>query len=92
MAEYFRNEAVKNGFGLFSDSPADSLTALTLPQDIPSGELIKALREKYGIRLANGQAVMKDKIARVSHMGDLDINDFVDLCKIMKIELDILMT
>ncbi len=88
MAEYFRKESVKNGFGLFSDSPADSLTALKIPHNIPSGLLIAALREKYGIRLANGQAEMKDKIARVSHMGDLELQDFVNLSEKMKIELD----
>lgn len=87
MAEYFRNESVKNGFGLFSNNPCNSLTALTLPSNIPSGRLITALREKYGIRTANGQAEMRDKIMRVSHMGDLDIEDFKELCEIMKLEL-----
>ncbi|MCC6865036.1 MAG: alanine--glyoxylate aminotransferase family protein [Ignavibacteria bacterium] len=90
MAEFFRTESVKNGFGLFSKFPSDSLTALTIPHGIPTGLLISALCEKYGIRLANGQAEMKDKIARISHMGDLDLADFKELCILMAKEMKIL--
>ncbi len=75
MAEYFRKFVTKNGLGLFSLSPSDSLTAVTFPDRIKSGDIIKAMRENYGIQIANGQAELKDKIARVSHMGDLEIED-----------------
>jgi aspartate aminotransferase-like enzyme len=83
MAEYFRNSAVENGFGIFSKSPADSLTAITLPGNIPAGKLIKRLKENHGIHTANGQAELKDKIARFSHMGDLELNDFKELNEII---------
>jgi serine---pyruvate transaminase len=87
-ANYFRNSAIETGFGIFSKSPADSLTAVTLPDGIPTGKLIRALREKYGIQTANGQAELKDKIMRVSHMGDLDLNDFKELNEIIKKEFN----
>lgn len=87
-ADYFRNAAIENGFGIFSKSPADSLTAITLPDGIPTGKLVKPLREKYGIQMANGQADLKDKIARISHMGDLDLNDFKELNELMKKEFN----
>lgn len=87
IASYFRNTAVKTGFGIFSNSPSDSLTALTLPDNIPSGKLVKALRENYGIQTANGQADLKDKIIRISHMGDLEMQDFVEFTQILEKEL-----
>ncbi|MEO8513812.1 MAG: alanine--glyoxylate aminotransferase family protein [Ignavibacteria bacterium] len=87
MAEYFRSTSIDNGFGLFSSSPSDSLTALTMPDGIPSGKLIKAMQYKYGTHIANGQAEMKDKIARFSHMGDLELDDFKELCKLLTTEL-----
>lgn len=90
MAEYFRSESVKNGFGLFSSSPCDSLTALTMPANIPSGKLNKAMKEKYGINIANGQAEMKEKISRFSHMGDLELEDFAELNKLLIKELKLL--
>ena len=86
IANYFRNESLNNGFGIFSKYPADSLTAITLPNGIPTGKLITRLKENYGIQTANGQDVMNDKIMRVSHMGDLEMEDFVELNKIIKKE------
>jgi aspartate aminotransferase-like enzyme len=90
MAEYFRKTSVENGFGLFSSSPSDALTALTLPGNIPSGKLIKAMKEKYGVQIANGQAEMKDKIARFSHMGDLELADIKELSELLNKELGLL--
>jgi len=90
MANYFRTESLKNGFGLFSNSPSDSLTALTMPDGIPSGKLNKAMKEKYDVNIANGQAEMKDKISRFSHMGDLELTDFKELNELLIKELALL--
>ncbi len=87
MAEYFRNSSLENGFGLFSSNPSDSLTAITMPANIPSGKLIKAMMDNYGVHIANGQAEMKDKIARFSHMGDLELADFKELNELLVKEL-----
>lgn len=83
IAEYFRNSSLSNGFGIFSSNPSDSLTAITLPGNIPTGKLIKAMKDNYSVHIANGQAEMKDKIARFSHMGDLEMNDFIELNKLL---------
>jgi serine---pyruvate transaminase len=87
IAEYFRKESVNIGFKLYSKAPVDSLTALVMPDNIPSSILIDVLREKYGIYIANGQGELKDKIIRVSHMGSLSMNDFIELIQILKLEL-----
>ncbi len=83
IAEYFRSSSVENGFGLFSSHPSDSLTAITLPDGIPTGKLIKAMKDNYSVQIANGQAEMKEKIARFSHMGDLELNDFKELNELL---------
>jgi aspartate aminotransferase-like enzyme len=83
-AELFRSECRKNGFGIFSKFPVDSLTAFTLPsRDVPTGKLIKVLKDKYGVVIANGQDEFKDKIARVSHMGDLEPEDTKELAELI---------
>ncbi|MGH2575161.1 MAG: pyridoxal-phosphate-dependent aminotransferase family protein [Ignavibacteria bacterium] len=87
MAQYFRNRGIDLGFSLFSKYPADSLTALKMPHNIPSKILINRLFEKHGIVVANGQEELKDKIFRVSHMGDLKLEDFESLCDIIQIEM-----
>ncbi len=86
IAEFFRAESVNNGFGIFSKRPSDSLTAITLPNGIPTGMLIRAMKEKYGVQMANGQAEMKDTIARVSHMGDIQLDDIKELSILLKKE------
>ena len=46
------------------------------------------MKDNYGVQIANGQAEMKEKIARFSHMGDLDMNDFAELNKLLVKEFD----
>ena len=87
-ANYFRNEAVKLGFGIFSHNPTDSLTALSLPYNLKSDKIIKSLFEHYGVFVANGQGELRNKIIRVSHMGNLELDDFEVLIKILQKELD----
>lgn len=87
IAEYFRNISLENGFGLFSSNPGNSLTAITMPKGITSGMLIKAMKDNYGVQIANGQAEMKDKIARFSHMGDLELEDFMELNELLVKEI-----
>jgi len=83
MAEYFRTNCVNSGLELLSRSPADSLTAVIFPGNIQTGKLITELKEKYGIQVANGQSDLKDKIVRVSHMGDLNLADIKELTGII---------
>lgn len=91
IAELFRNECISNGFGIFSNHPVDSLTAVTIPGNIPTGKLIKVIKEKYGVQLANGQNELKDKIFRVSHMGDINLEDTAELLKIIFHEYKLLL-
>lgn len=86
-AAYFRDESVKLGFGIFSHNPTDSLTALSLPHNLKSDKIIKSLFEHYGVFVANGQGELRNKIIRVSHMGNLVLEDFEVLIKIFQKEL-----
>jgi len=62
---------------LFAKSPSDSLTAVKLPDSIDGLAFVKHLRETYRITVAGGQAQLKGKIFRVSHMGYYDSLDMV---------------
>jgi aspartate aminotransferase-like enzyme len=86
VADYFRNESRNFGFNIFSKHPTDSLTAITFPDQVPTGKLVTRLKEKYEIQIANGQDELKDKIARVSHMGDIELDDIAQLTNIIKEE------
>ncbi|MDP6633591.1 MAG: alanine--glyoxylate aminotransferase family protein [Phycisphaerae bacterium] len=71
LARATRAAAEAMGMGIYSSQPGDSVTALTLPEGVDDGIRAK-LRDKYGISVAGGQAQLKNKIIRISHMGYVD--------------------
>ncbi len=63
-------EALKAiGLKLLSENPAPSVTGAYVPEGIDGGKFTKLLRDTYGVALAGGQAHLKGKIFRISHMG-----------------------
>jgi aspartate aminotransferase-like enzyme len=56
----------------FAKAPGNALSAVCVDD---STKLIKALRDKFGLSLANGQGSMEGKIVRVTHMGYVDALD-----------------
>lgn len=63
--------AVKSwGLELFSkENASPALTAVEAPAGIDAQDIVKWLKERYGIFIAGGQAQAKGKIFRVAHMG-----------------------
>jgi aspartate aminotransferase-like enzyme len=74
-AEAVRAAAEALGLALLSKSPSDSVTALCVPEDIDGATLPKVMAEEFGARIAGGQAHLKGKIVRFSHMGHVDAFD-----------------
>lgn len=91
-AQYFRKQSVKKGFDVFSKCPSDSLTALTMPEGTTSEVLIKRMKSKHGLLIANGQDELRNKIIRISHMGALTLEDFVILSDLLQKELNDILT
>jgi aspartate aminotransferase-like enzyme len=65
------------GLELFSpdDDGSAIVTAVRAPDGVDSGELVLALRERYGVTLAPGQGDLKGKIFRIGHIGYYDVFD-----------------
>ena len=49
-----------------------------------SGEVVKALKARFGLVIANGQGEMQGKIFRVAHLGFFDYLDTVALLGAME--------
>ncbi len=77
MAQATQEAAKAIGLGVFSKSPSASVTAITVPENIKSTDIVKKLRTEYGLSIAGGQAQLKDKIIRVAHMGWINEQDLV---------------
>jgi aspartate aminotransferase-like enzyme len=65
------------GLELFSpdDDTAAVVTAIRAPEGIDATEIVRELRDRFGITIANGQADLKGKIFRIGHIGFFDVFD-----------------
>jgi aspartate aminotransferase-like enzyme len=67
------------GLSLFSSPPAAALTAITSPDGLDSGKVVKEFRESFDAVVANGQGEMKGQLFRIAHIGYYDYLDTVGI-------------
>jgi aspartate aminotransferase-like enzyme len=73
------------GFTLFAPTaPAAAATAVAMPEGLDSGTVVKALKTRFALTIANGQGEMKGKLIRVAHLGFFDYLDTVALLGAME--------
>ena len=72
-----REGAKAMGLELFSpdDDSSAVVTAIKAPDGIDGTEIVRELRDRFGITIANGQADLKGKIFRIGHIGYFDVFD-----------------
>jgi aspartate aminotransferase-like enzyme len=65
------------GLELFSPDEDRSavVTAARPPDGVDAGELVLALRDRFGIQIIGGQGELKGKIFRIGHVGYFDVFD-----------------
>lgn len=73
---------------LASKSPAISVTAIKLPENIDGTVLVKNLRRRHGIWFAGGQAELKGKIIRIAHMGYIKQFELLEAISALEKELN----
>ena len=78
-AEMTRAGAKAVGLKLYASAPAAALTAVSAPDGIDSGKIIKEFRESFDAVLANGQGEMKGKLFRIAHIGYYDYLDTIGI-------------
>jgi aspartate aminotransferase-like enzyme len=83
MAHTIRGAAEDMGLRIFSKSPSNAVTALSMPEGKDSSSLVKAMKER-GIVVANGQAHLKGKIIRIAHMGGIRKDDLTNTITALK--------
>lgn len=84
-AKATRAGLVALGFTLFAPvSPSAAATAVSVPEGMDSGDVVKALKTRYSLTIANGQGTMKGKIFRVAHLGFFDSLDTLALLGAME--------
>ncbi len=69
VADWVRGKLSSLGLKLFSQAPSNALTAVVMPEAIPSGDVIKAMRAAADVWMADGQGELQGKVVRFAHMG-----------------------
>src|ERR1700731_4330119 len=78
-AEMTRAGALALGLQLYASSPAAALTAISSPDGVDSGKIVKEFRESFDAVVANGQGEMKGKLFRIAHIGYYDYLDTIGI-------------
>lgn len=69
LADASRRAMEAIGCQLFSQAPANTVTTVSVPENIEGGKIVKILREKHGMIIAGGQDHLKGKIFRFATLG-----------------------
>ncbi|HET9408926.1 MAG TPA: alanine--glyoxylate aminotransferase family protein [Candidatus Sulfotelmatobacter sp.] len=78
-AEMTRAGATALGLKVYASAPAAALTAITSPDGLDSGKIVKEFRETFDAVVANGQGEMKGQLFRIAHIGYYDYLDTVGI-------------
>jgi aspartate aminotransferase-like enzyme len=78
-AEMTRAGAKALGLKLYATSPSAALTAISSPEGIDSGKIVKEFRESFDAVVANGQSEMKGQLFRIAHIGYYDYLDTIGI-------------
>jgi serine---pyruvate transaminase len=77
------------GLELFSPDEDRSavVTAVRVPDGIDGAEVVKMLRDRFGITIAGGQGELKGKIVRIGHIGWFDVFDITTTLAALELAL-----
>ena len=64
---------------LYASRPASALTAISSPDGVDAGVIVKEFRESFDAVVANGQGEMKGKLFRIAHIGYYDYLDTIGI-------------
>ena len=78
-ADATRRAVTALGLSLFAEVPSNTLTAVTVPEGVDGGAVMKTMEHRYGVKIAGGQNQLKGKIVRLGHIGYYDEGDILRL-------------
>jgi len=70
LANYFRTKIETLPLSIFSKALSNGLTAIQCEKDISAFDVVQQMDDKFNTYLTSNGGELKDKVFRVSHMGD----------------------
>ena len=77
LAKATRAAAGGLGLELFTSSPTNAVTGISVPSGLDGTAVVRNMRIKYGITIAGGQDHLKGKIVRIAHIGFMSEFDII---------------
>ncbi len=70
LANYFRSNIEALPLSIFSNASSNGLKAVQCEKDISAFDVVQQMNNKFSTYLTSNGGELKDKVFRVSHMGD----------------------
>jgi aspartate aminotransferase-like enzyme len=67
---------------------ANVCTSVWSPEGLKSGDLVKHMRDEFGVSIAGGQGKLKGRIFRLGHVGYFDQFDIISQVAALELGLD----
>ena len=77
LATATRSAVKALGLSLFATPPANTVTAIRLPEAVDGKAFVNLMLDEYGITYAGGQSQLSGKIVRIAHLGWMNENDVI---------------
>jgi aspartate aminotransferase-like enzyme len=82
QAKAFRAALAQWGLPAFAKAPGNALTGVTVEG---SSAILKTLRDRFGLSLANGQGELENRMVRVAHLGYTDSLDTLQVISALEL-------
>ena len=82
LAEYFREQALKAGFGIPKYPLSNALTPILL--ESRAKEMYMRLKDDYGLVVTPSGGALENTLIRIGHLGNVVLEDYEELLKAMK--------
>ena len=87
LAKATRQGVLALGLKIFSKVPSNVLTAVEIPSSVGVKRLRELMRDRYGVEVAGGQAVLAEKIIRIAHLGAMEVTDIIVVLSALEMSL-----
>lgn len=76
------------GLELLASRPANSVSAVLVPEGFSGPDVVRIMLEKHGATIAGGQAHLKPRLFRIGHIGFFDRSDILNALSALELTLE----
>ncbi len=76
------------GLELLASRPANSVSAVLVPEGVSGPEVVRTMLDTHGAYIAGGQAHLKPRLFRIGHIGFFDRSDILNALSALELTLE----